>query len=324
MIRTSLYLKLIRPLLALFVFVLSVNLVAQTESQYHKKNYDSESNIVHNRGQMTTDSPVKTFSALEIISSFGDKIHWLFWWTTIVGFIFFLIMTGAIVYFVLFNRYDKNKRAFYTLGVSKTEHRVSHFLDLLVFLALDLVVLAASFASTGLPGTTIVQDVAGEEYGFFWNYPDPKKEDVLKLQIMPQQWGWNFRYPGTDDIFGTADDVVTFNELKIPKDKKVLVQMKSRDVIHGFWIPNLRMQMDALPGQVSKFWFDSTKEGDFEIVCAHLCGTAHYKMKAFLKVLTAEDFDSWYNENIEWAKATHDDDEEKAPDWGWDWGLETL
>ena len=317
----SVTLKLFRLLSCLLIFCLGLQVLAQTESQYHKKNYDPESNIVHTRGQKADESPVKTYSALEIISSFGGKIHWLFWWTTIVGFIFFLIMAGALAYFIIFNRYDKNKKAFYTLGVSKTEHKVTHFLDLLVFIALDCVVLAASFASTGLPGTTIVQDIAGKDYGFFWNYPDPKKEDVLKLQIMPQQWGWNFRYPGTDDIFGTADDVVTFNELKIPKDKKILVQMKSRDVIHGFWIPNLRMQMDALPGQVTKFWFDSTKEGDFEIVCAHLCGTSHYKMKAFLKVLSPTDFNSWYQENIEWARATYNDDEEKAPEWGWDWGL---
>jgi len=284
--------------------------LAQTKSQMHQKNYNQETNHVHARGEWSKQGIIKTYDKEPRISSFAHRIDWLFNWTTIVSFIFFLIMTFAIIYFIIFNRAKPGKHAFYTHGHGKKEHFVTHLLDLAVFISLDCVILIASFMSTGSP--------FGSDWGFIWNYPSGP--NVVRVQVMPQQWGWNFRQAGVDDRFNTKDDIVTWNELVIPKNKKVMVQMKSRDVIHGFWIPAIAIQMDAQPGQVSKFWFDSTQVGDFEIVCAHLCGTNHYKMKAFLKVVETQDFADWKNEMSEWALKTYDESRE-MPRWGWDWGI---
>jgi cytochrome c oxidase subunit 2 len=138
--------------------------------------------------------------------------------------------------------------------------------------------------------------------------------------IMPQQWAWKFRYAGNDGIFNTADDVITTNEMKIPRALPILIQMKSKDVIHGLFIPNARIQMDAIPGQVSKMWFDAHRTGIYEIACYHMCGTAHYKMKAFLDVMEENDFNDWVKEKSNWAAAAYDA-EDKAVHWGWDWGI---
>ena len=98
-----------------------------------------------------------------------------------------------------------------------------------------------------------------------------------------------------------------------------MIEMKSRDVIHGFMIPEVRLQMDAIPGDVTKFWFDANRTGDFELACYHLCGAAHYKMKGFVKVLEDADYQSWSNEATKLSAAQHDPDD-KQLQWGWAWG----
>jgi len=288
---------------------------SQTEEQVHNKAQDAKKAIVHSQGYAPKDKGFfELYGTPKLISSFADTIEWLFWWTSIVAGIFFAIVFFALLYFIIFNRAKPGQKAFYTKGKSKGEKITAKLLDLSIFLALDLVILGASFYGTGSP----IKIDKFKDIGFLWNMP--KIEESIQVQVMPQQWAWNFKYPGKDNKFGTKDDIFTINQLVIPKDKKVLIQMKSRDVIHGFWIPNARIQMDALAGQVSQFWFDSNTTGNFEIVCAHLCGTSHYKMKAFLRVIEQEDWTAWMNENSEWALETYDE-ETASTYWGWDWGV---
>jgi len=150
-----------------------------------------------------------------------------------------------------------------------------------------------------------------------WKYPTGP--DTIKVQVMPQQWVWNFRYPGPDGVFGTPDDVTTINELVLPRGKPVLFEIQAKDVIHGFMVPNARIQVDALPGIITRLWFDANKNGAYEIACYHHCGTAHYKMKAFLTVVEEPDYKKWTAEMSEWSQAKYDPDD-KDTHWGWKWG----
>jgi len=132
--------------------------------------------------------------------------------------------------------------------------------------------------------------------------------------VVAEQFNWSIRYPGPDKKFGRTDpklvdftnpfgidaadeagkdDVFSVNDLRFPVDRKVRVRLTSKDVIHSFFIPSFRVKQDAVPGMAIPVWFQPTLVGDYEITCAQLCGVGHAAMRADVKVLPQEDFDSW-------------------------------
>jgi cytochrome c oxidase subunit 2 len=74
------------------------------------------------------------------------------------------------------------------------------------------------------------------------------------------------------------------------------VVLKSRDVVHSFFLPNFRVKQDAVPGRVIEGWFEATKPGKYELPCAMLCGLGHSGMKAYLYVHAQKDYDQWVKE----------------------------
>ena len=85
----------------------------------------------------------------------------------------------------------------------------------------------------------------------------------------------------------------TTGELHVPEGEPVVLQIDSDDVLHSFFVPQLRVKQDIVPGMTQLVWFQATKPGDYEIACTELCGWGHYKMKAMLTVDTPEDFAKW-------------------------------
>ncbi len=84
---------------------------------------------------------------------------------------------------------------------------------------------------------------------------DTKDKDTLHVQVFCEQFAWNFRYAGADKAFGTADDVVSFNNLALPVNRTVTMHISAKDVIHSFFIPEARVKQDAVPGLLTKMWF---------------------------------------------------------------------
>jgi cytochrome c oxidase subunit II len=119
-------------------------------------------------------------------------------------------------------------------------------------------------------------------------------------QITARQFQWVIRYPGPDQKLNTRDDLFTVNDLHFVKNKQALIYLKSSDVIHSFYLPHMRIKQDAVPGLMIPVWFDSDTAGDFELVCAELCGWGHYKMRGKVTVHETEaEFDKWMGEQIE-------------------------
>jgi cytochrome c oxidase subunit 2 len=223
--------------------------------------------------------------------------------------IFFAAVVLALIYFIVFYRSRPGHKAVYETGNSKKYILITMCLGLLVFCSIDAVVEHMSF-----------RDLKQA----FWNFP--QGNNVLKIEVMPQQFAWNFRYAGADGIFATDDDVVApLGQLHVPVDTPVVLQMSSFDVVHAFYVPQLRLKQDAVPGMVTTFWFQAIKQGKFEIACSALCGSGHYKMRGNLTVETKADFDKWLAE--QGAPGSSDDvwaDTTSAtgglPDnWGWKW-----
>lgn len=143
-------------------------------------------------------------------------------------------------------------------------------------------------------------------------------KDAAVVEATGQQWQWAFRFPGADGVLGGAnvshitpentfginpsdpygrDDVlIETNELHLPVNKPVKVVLRSKDVLHDFYVPHFRAKMDLVPGIVTYFWMTPTRTGTYEILCAELCGTGHHMMRGTVIVSNEQDFGTWLGE----------------------------
>lgn len=111
----------------------------------------------------------------------------------------------------------------------------------------------------------------------------------LEVEVNAIQYAWIFTYPDTGIISG---------ELHVPVNKRVRLKMKAGDVIHAFWVPQLRLKQDVIPGRESELSFKPTKIGRYPIICAELCGAYHGGMKTTLYVESEEDYQQWVEKNL--------------------------
>ena len=138
--------------------------------------------------------------------------------------------------------------------------------------------------------------------------------DAYTVEVTPEQFAWNVRYAGRDGKFGRTDlklisldnplgrdmkdpagkdDIVDLNTIRVPVNRPVRIRLRSKDVIHSFFLPNFRVKQDAVPGMTIDVWFVPTTTGTFELACAELCGFGHYSMRGLLIVLPDEELNKW-------------------------------
>jgi len=144
----------------------------------------------------------------------------------------------------------------------------------------------------------------------------PEKADVI--EVLGQQWQFNFRLPGKDGVLGTSDTLnvspenpfglnpndpngqddvlIEGQDLHLPLNRPVKVLLRSVDVLHDFYVPQFRAKMDMVPGMVTYFWFTPTRAGTYESICAELCGTGHYSMRAVVVVDEEVAYQAWLQE----------------------------
>jgi len=119
------------------------------------------------------------------------------------------------------------------------------------------------------------------------------------VEVTGRQFEWRLRYAGEDGEIGTTDDLYSVNDLHIPVDEDVVIAIKSEDVLHSFFLPNLRIKQDVVPGMKQFVWFQANQTGIYDIVCAELCGWGHYKMRGRMTIESREKFDAWLKSRIE-------------------------
>ncbi|MBM3985669.1 MAG: hypothetical protein FJ296_08300, partial [Planctomycetes bacterium] len=235
-------------------------------------------------------------------SSYGQRFDDLFMLiTTLIG-ASFLIVLVLLVIPVLRDRARPGHKAHFDHGSSLHDKRFTAVVSVTVFLVLDAWVLVVA-----------MKDLR-EGY---WNIPRPDTPDVLRVEVLAQQWSWNFRTPGADGELGTPDDVLSTNELTVPEGRPVSLNLTSKDVIHSLFLPDMRLKRDANPGAINVAWFQPIQAGDFQILCAELCGYAHYQMHGRLRVLPAAQYDAWEQEASAIALAEHDPNDAEAR-WAWE------
>lgn len=236
------------------------------------------------------------------ISTTGKYIDWLFDYITVWNIFYFTVVCIALFGFSYIYSAKRHPKAEYTHGYRKKQKLATFIVGLAVFFTIDAFI--ASKSSYDLKT-------------YFWNFPKAN-EDVFRVEVLAQQWMWNFRYPGPDNEFNTDDDILTNHELFIPVNKKVEIRLSSKDVIHSFYLPNIRNKVDAMPGRISRIWFEATTTGSYDIACAEMCGTHHYLMKAKLIVLDQDTFAQW-NQQAQKIASFSIDKENKNNYWGWPW-----
>jgi cytochrome c oxidase subunit II len=148
--------------------------------------------------------------------------------------------------------------------------------------------------------------------------------DATEVEVMGQQWQWSFRLPGKDGRLGTSDvrnigpdnpmglnrddplaqdDVVIDNgELHLQVGKPVKILLRSVDVLHDFYVPEFRAKMDMVPGVVTYFWIKPIRTGTFDVLCAELCGAAHYQMRAKVIVDEEREYHAWLEQQKTFAE----------------------
>jgi cytochrome c oxidase subunit 2 len=119
-------------------------------------------------------------------------------------------------------------------------------------------------------------------------------------EVTGRQFQWVMAYPGPDGRLNTADDLHLVNDLHFVKGKTALIYLKSSDVLHSFFLPQMRIKQDAVPGLSIPVWFDSDRAGKYDLACAELCGWGHYKMRGNVTVHeTQSEFDDWMQRAID-------------------------
>lgn len=158
-----------------------------------------------------------------------------------------------------------------------------------------------------------------------WNQFITVPDEAAEFEVLGQQWLWNFRLPGKDGVLGKSDNrnvssdnpfgldkkdpngkddvLIQGDDLHLQVGKPVKVLLRSLDVLHDFYVPQFRGKMDLIPGMVTYFWFTPTRTGNFEILCAELCGTGHHSMRGTVIVDNESDYQAWLAEQTTFAQS---------------------
>jgi cytochrome c oxidase subunit II len=248
----------------------------------------------------------------------GGQIDGLIGWTHIFMLVLFVGWGGFFLYALFRFRRSRNPVADYAGVRSHT----SSYLEIAV-----AVVEAILLVGFSIPLWAARVDHA------------PAESEALVVEVTGEQFAWNIHYAGPDRKFGKTDiklldlqsnplgldrddpaakdDVTTLNQLYLPVNKPIIVRLRSKDVIHSFGVPEFRVKQDAVPGLTIPIWFVpnvttadmrtrmGNSEFQYEIACAQLCGLGHAKMRGFVTVVTADEFQKWLDEKVK---------EQSAPD----------
>ena len=210
----------------------------------------------------------------EDVSTYGHEIDSLFYLIYYITGATFILVTVLMVVFLFMYRERPGRRAVYSHGNTTLE------IIWTIIPAVILVVLAFMSVSTWAKVKREVPDTDFE------------------LRVVAKQFNWEVSYPGPDAKLGTEDDIKFDNDMHVPVNKPIRLVLTASDVIHSFFIPNMRFKQDVVPGRDITAWFEATKPGKYELPCAELCGFGHSGMKGWLFVYTPEDYKKWADEHL--------------------------
>jgi cytochrome c oxidase subunit 2 len=115
--------------------------------------------------------------------------------------------------------------------------------------------------------------------------------DPVAIEVTGHQWWWEVQYVTNPP----SDRVTTANEIHIPTNRAIHIELRSDDVIHSFWVPNLQGKIDLIPGRTNNIWLQADRPGTYYGPCAEFCGTQHAHMALVVVAEPTADFDKWFS-----------------------------
>jgi cytochrome c oxidase subunit II len=210
----------------------------------------------------------RTPSALDVRGEGARLIADEWWFLFIAGSLIFLLVLSLLGFIIV--RHRRNNRTLPEREVILNEPSRGLTWILVGGILLPIVVLSGVYGVTlrSLLGIT-----------------DPDGEDTMVIEVIGHRWWWEVRYP--DEGFVTANQIV------IPIDERVRIDLSTRDVIHSFWVPQLQHKMDMIPGQDNSLWIQADYPGVYRGLCAEYCGLQHAHMQFILIAMPEERYDAW-------------------------------
>jgi cytochrome c oxidase subunit 2 len=221
-------------------------------------------------------------------------VHWL---------MLILFVGWALVFLFILVRFRKSKNA--KANYHGTQSHISKWAEIAVFAVECILLFGISIPAWSR-----------------WTRRPEAAKNALEIRVVGEQFAWNAHYPGPDGIFGRTDvdhvtssnplgidpadphgkdDVATLNDLHLQVNRDVVIRLTSKDVIHSFSLPYMRVKQDTIPGMEIPVHFRPVRVSGvetWEIACAQLCGLGHYRMKGRYQVQTQADFDKWMKEQV--------------------------
>jgi cytochrome c oxidase subunit II len=237
----------------------------------------------------------------DVASKTGEQIDQLTYFIYYLTGAVFVLTQAVYFYFLVKYRAKKGVRATYSHGDNRLE---------LIWTAIPTAIFIGLWGYSNHMWLNVIH-----------KEPPP---GTMEVAVTGYQFAWTFQYPGpsgklgrsdvrlisADNVFGNdpTDPVTKQNfqsgVLELAVNKPVRIRLNSKDVIHGFYIPNFRIYQDAVPGRtIDLVWFIPTRIGSYDLACSQLCGSGHYNMKAQVEVVSQQDYDKWYKQKLAAAAA---------------------
>ena len=252
------------------------------------------------------EQPMKEFFGMPWlpidVSEHGAALDDLNWWLHLLAIILFVGWTGYFIYVLFRFKKSRNPQADY----EGTKSHLGTYIEVAVIVAEIVLLIGFSIPLWAQ-----------------WADDFPEESESVVLRIVAEQFAWNFHYPGSDGVFGNtapqlidvqtnpvgldmedpnaADDVIA-KRLYLPVEKPIITHLTSKDVIHSFGIPAMRVKQDIIPGITIPVTFKVLETGKYLIACSQLCGNGHSSMRGFIEVLSQDNYTDWLNREVEKAK----------------------
>src|SRR5215210_9120299 len=219
----------------------------------------------------------------------ADDIDTLYKITLYIGIVIFLLVWGTLIWALVRHRGTRGGRADQIRGNTPLEvgwtlgaAAILVVLTVVTFLYLDDIENPPASGPNGLKASA-AQFASVDQ-------PDPPTSGgpILRIHVNGQQYIWRYDYPGKEQLF-------SYNEMVVPTDTTVVLEIESSDVIHSWWIPKFGPKADAVPGYANDSWFKvpAGREGIYRGQCAELCGPNHADMRAMVRAVKPDEFETW-------------------------------
>jgi cytochrome c oxidase subunit II len=227
----------------------------------------------------------------------ADDIDTLYKITLYIGIAIFLLVEGTLIWSLVKYRARRGGRADQIRGNTPLE--IGWTVGAAVILVLLTVVTFLYLEDIESPPPSGPNGLSASQAQFASiDQPDPPRDGgpTLTIRVNGQQYLWRYDYPGDGQLF-------SYQEMVVPTDTTVVLELEASDVIHSWWIPKFGPKADAVPGHVNETWFKVPKEGVYLGQCAELCGAGHADMRAKVRAVSPDDFQQWAQDKREEIQA---------------------